>query len=770
MKKYFMAATAIFILVLSGTASGHSNPDGTDANAYGHVIDRRSGEHQPYVTVAVVGTSIGTTTDVSGHYFLHDLPVGEITIEVSAVGYKTARRTTTIERNSTVEINFEIEESQISVDAVVVSANRNETLKREAPSLVNIIDAKIFETANAACIAQGLSFQPGVRVEDDCQNCGFAQVRINGLDGHYSQILIDSRPVFSALTGVYGLEQIPANMVERIEVVRGGGSALFGASAIGGTINVITKEPVRNTAQIAHSITSIGCSGSYDNNTTLNASLVTSNSKAGIYVYGQNRHRSGYDRDGDGFTELPVISSQTAGMRSYVKLGAYHKLSLQYHAIKEYRRGGDNLGEQPHEAMIAEQTDHMINGGGLSFDGSTADRKHRYSVYASLQNTDRKSYYGGGKDPNAYGTTHDLTAVTGAQYSYRCPKMLFMSAELTVGAEYNFDGLKDRSKGYDIHTNQKVHIVSGYLQNEWKNARWGFLIGGRLDKHNLIDRVIFSPRVNLRYNPTADINLRASYSGGFRAPQAFDEDLHISIVGGERVRIRLADNLREEKSHSFSVSADMSHTFGRVQTNLVVEGFYTMLDHTFALRELAEKDESGNTVKERYNGSGARVMGLNLEGGVAFMPWFRLQLGLTIQQSRYDEPEYWSEDEDVAPVRKMFRTPNTYGYLTASVNPFRGFEIALSGTYTGRMLVQHMAGSGVERDTAVMTPQFFDLGAKIAYDIRIHKSMTLQLSAGIHNMFNAYQRDFDRGADRDSGYVYGPSLPRSWYVGAKFGF
>lgn len=767
-----MAIVAIFLFTSAAhfAAVGQNRANGTDANAYGHVIDRHTGEHQPYVTVAVVGTPIGTTTDASGHYFLHDLPTGEITVEVSAVGYKTASRTITVTPDSTIELNFELEESRIAVDAVVVSANRNETSRREAPSLVNIIDAKIFDTANAACIAQGLSFQPGVRVEDDCQNCGFAQVRINGLDGHYSQILIDSRPVFSALTGVYGLEQIPANMVERIEVVRGGGSALFGASAIGGTINVITKEPVRNSAQITHSITSIGCSGSYDNTTNLNASLVTSNNKAGIYVYGQNRHRSGYDHDGDGFTELPVISSQTAGMRSYVKLGAYHKLSLEYHAIKEYRRGGDNIGEQPHEAMVAEQTDHMINGGGLSFDGSTSDNKHHYSVYASLQNTDRKSYYGGNKDLNAYGTTHDLTAVTGAQYSYRCPKMFFMPAELTLGAEYNFDGLKDRSKGYDIHTNQKVHIVSGYLQNEWKTVRWGFLIGGRIDKHNLIDHVIFSPRVNLRYNPTADINLRASYSGGFRAPQAFDEDLHISIVGGERVRIVLADNLREEKSHSFSISADMSHTFGRVQTNLVVEGFYTLLDHTFALRELAEKDESGNTIKERYNGSGARVTGLNLEGKVAFMPWFTLQLGVTVQQSRYSKPEYWSEDEEVAPVREMFRTPDTYGYLTASVNPLKGFEIALSGTYTGRMLVQHMAGSGVERDVAVMTPRFFDLGAKIAYDIRIYKSMILQLNAGIHNMFNAYQRDFDQGADRDSGYVYGPSLPRSWYVGAKFSF
>ncbi|MCS3284843.1 Plug domain-containing protein [Bacteroides salyersiae] len=92
----------------------------------------------------------------------------------------------------------------------MVSANRNETTRRMAPTLVNVVDLKLFESTNSKTLSQGLNFQPGVRVETNCQNCGFQQVRINGLDGPYTQILIDSRPVFSALSGVYGLEQIPA--------------------------------------------------------------------------------------------------------------------------------------------------------------------------------------------------------------------------------------------------------------------------------------------------------------------------------------------------------------------------------------------------------------------------------------------------------------------------------------------------------------------------------------------------------------------------------
>lgn len=742
----------------------------TDANLYGHVVDRATHEHIPYAAIAVKGSALGTTTDASGHYFLKNLPEGELTLEVRALGYAPQNHTVTLRNGQTTELNFEIDEDRISVDEVVVSASRSATLRREAPSLVSVLGADLFEKTNAASLAQGLAFQPGVRVEDDCQNCGFMQVRINGLDGHYSQVLVDSHPVFSALTGVYGLEQIPANMIERVEVVRGGGSALYGASAIGGTINIITREPSRNSAQLSHSLTSLGCSNSYDNNTMLNASLVSESGRAGVCVFGQSRHRSGYDHDGDGFTELPVLTNRSVGMRSYFRAGAYSRITAQYHHIGEYRRGGDVLDLPPHEAMVAEQTDHDIDGGSVSFDISSADYRRRFNAYASFLNTARKSYYGSKQDPDAYGTTHGVTVASGVQYVHAFRKLLFMPSELTLGAEYSFDDLRDRSHGHGIDTDQTVHIAGAYLQNEWKTKTWSLLIGGRLDKHNLVDHAIFSPRVNVRFNPTQNINLRASYAGGYRAPQAFDEDLHIAIVGGERVRIRLSDDLREERSHSISLSADLYRKFGSVQTNLLIEGFYTILEDVFALRDLGETADDGSVVKERYNGSGATVRGVTVEGRAAFTRWLDMQAGVTLQQSRYHEPEQWSEDAQVPPVRRMFRTPDFYGYLTATVKPFKRFTADLSGTYTGQMLVQHMAGSGTERDVAVETPSFFDLNVRLAYDVRLYKEVTMQLYGGVQNLFNAYQKDFDQGADRDSGYVYGPSLPRSWFVGVKLSF
>ena len=387
-----------------------------------------------------------------------------------SVGYKSAERSVTLGAHSTTELNFELEEQAVDVGEVVVEIDRNSVIRKETPSLVNILNSKLFERTNAATLADGLSFQPGVRVEDGCQNCGFAQVRINGLDGHYSQILLDSRPLFSALNGVYGLEQIPANMIERVEVIRGGGSALFGASAIGGTINIITKEPLRDWAEIGHTLMSVGCSGAYDNNTTINASLVSNNRKAGIYVYGQNRYRSGYDHDGDGYTELPNLRNQMFGMRSYLRTGDHSKLTLEYHGINEFRRGGNRLDLPAHEANITEQTDHNINGASVAFDlFSRDDRTRHLSVYSAVQQTTRKSYYGGTGEGatdeelenarKAYGRTDGLTVISGAQFLQRFERLLFLPSELTLGVEHSYDHIDDVTIGYDMRTNQKVHIM-----------------------------------------------------------------------------------------------------------------------------------------------------------------------------------------------------------------------------------------------------------------------------------------------------------------------
>lgn len=737
----------------------------TDASIKGHVLNTSTGEHIPFIAIAIKGTTIGSYTDATGHYVLNNLPVGNYVVSATGVGYKPVEKTVTIEAGRCIEIDFDTEEDQIQLDGVVVSANRNEVRRKEASTIVNVMSAKMFETTNSVCLAQGLSFQPGLRVENNCQNCSYQQVRINGLEGPYSQILIDSRPVFSALAGVYGIEQIPTNMIERVEVMRGGGSALFGSNAIAGTINIITKEPTSNSATLANTTNLIGGKAT-DFNTSVNAAVVSDNRKTGLMVFGSSRQRSPFDYDGDGFTEIGTLDSKNIGFRSYYRLSDYSKITVEYHNMGEFRRGGNKLDLAPHDADIAEQTEHGINSGSAKYDIIAKNSKHLLSVYTSAQNIKRKSYYGAQRDLNAYGTTTDKTFVGGGQYTHKMESLLFMPADLTMGAEYSLNEMTDKMLGYGRTINQEVNTKSFFAQNEWKNKKLSVLIGGRIDQHNLIEKPIISPRLNLRYSPQEWVSMRASYSNGFRAPQAFDEDLHISAVGGEVTIIRIDPDLKTEKSQSISGSVDLVKEFGTVQANFLIEGFYTRLSNVFVLEEMG-RDEEGNIVLLRKNGAGALVRGVNLEGKILPIKQIQLQFGMTIQKSEYEEDQQWSDNPNIAPHKKMFRSPERYGYLTVNNQLNKNLSLALSGTYTGSMLVQHFAGYATE-DMEKTTPNFYDINLKLIYDFKLNNTARMQLNGGVQNILNSYQNDFDKGEFRDAGYIYGPSLPRTYFAGLKF--
>ena len=142
------------------------------------------------------------------------------------------------------------------------------------------------------------------------------------------------------------------------------------------------------------------------------------------------------------------------------------------------------------------------------------------------------------------------------------------------------------------------------------------------------------------------------------------------------------------------------------------------------------------------------------------------QFGMTVQKSEYKVAQQWSDDSTVIPQTKMFRTPDHYGYLTANYQIAKDLSLALSGTYTGSMLLQHFAGY-ILKDMQVNSRSFYDANLKLSYDFKFEGSTKLQLNGGIQNIFDSYQSDFDRGVFRDSKYIYGPALPRSLYLGLK---
>ncbi len=745
----------------------------SDANVFGDV--KSGGEHIPFATIHMEGTTIGTVTDITGHYMLIDLEPGTHTLVASSMGYTTVRKEITIHADEVLEVNFELVEESMAIDEVVVTGTKTFKRQTDAAVIVNVIDSKLLAQTQSCNISEGLRFQPGLRVETDCQTCNYTQLRMNGLGGGYSQILINGRPVFSPLTGLYGMEQIPANMVERIEVVRGGGSALYGSSAIGGTVNVITRIPKESSYDISLTSQLIN-NQAMDHMLSGNLNMLTHKHNAGAAIFVNRRMREAYDHNGDNFSELPQLANNSFGANLFFKPRYNQKLELNFSSLSEYRYGGEMVNEPAHMALQSEERTHNVLMGGLDYQINFNDENSSFIAYLAGQKTDRKHYTGifpydsleiSEHLANApYGFTYNNTLQAGVQFNHRLTDFLGGTNVLTVGTEYVYDEVLDSIRAYNYILDQTTGIFGTFIQSDWEIRKGITLLAGvRADKHNLVDRLILSPRVSLLYKLRTFTQFRLTWGTGFRAPQAFDADMHIAFAGGGISRIVLSPDLVEERSHSLSGSVNYDKATETFIAGFTLEGFYTKLNDAFYLQPVGQ-DEFGN-VFEKRNGSGASVQGLTLELRGNYNKMMQMEAGFTLQTSLYDEPIENIEGQE--PRREFLRTPNEYGYVTYSLTPGERFNASISGVYTGTMDLVHFAGAPEQAvDEYVTTPSFFELSLKAGYTFKFEVvDSGLELFCGVKNLTNAYQNDFDTLRNRDSGYVYGPGAPRTIYVGLR---
>ena len=781
-----MAKRVLFIFVILFSVSIAKSQT---TSIEGHIST--NGQRMPYVSVVIKSLDLGVTTDKDGKYHM-ELQPGHYEIQASFVGYKTEEKHITIKKGKHLHLDFNLREDVFGLDQVVVTSTRNAISRKESPVTVNVLGERIFEMTQASTISQGLSFTPGLRVDLNCTNCGLPDVKMNGLAGAYSQILIDGRPTYSALSGVYGLEQIPANMIERIEVVKGGGSSLYGANAIAGTINVITKDPVENSFSISNNIGIIGGT-SLDNSLAFNSSTITDDYNTGISFFGNYRLREHYDANDDGFSELSEIKTVSFGTKAFYKPSLLSRIGLELHVINDYRRGGNMFDKPPHQTDVTEQTAHDIFSGQLSYEIYNESMKDKFSTYASFQTTHRDSYYGGGgnsTDPdeiilasNYYGNSDDISLAIGLQYSHT-----FDNSTFTGGFEAKHNNVLDKMPGYSRTIDQTVDNYGLYLQYEMKPLeKMSLLLGGRYDytpikgvfdygvveDHNNIEMGVFTPRIAVMYDLTATDQIRLTLAQGFRPPQAFDEDLHIETIGGTAKIVRLDPNLKPETSNSATIGYERNMSIGTSTFDFTIDGFITQLNNQFINVPIFDDGSSPDniTIVEKRNGSGAKVIGTNLELNTYVNEKINFQVGATIQKSQFDEEEIVLEGKDnlgndiLVTTKEMLKSPDAYGYFTLQYTPIDDFTANFTGIYTGRMLIANQTNLEL-RDT----PSFLELGVKLTYDFHISNDLKFQLDAGVINILNSYQNDFETGADRDAGYIYGPSQPQTFYLGLKYSF
>lgn len=791
MKKHIIV---LFILILSAGVM-QANLVRTDANIFGHVVNSKTGQHISYINIILKNTTIGVATDASGHYALKNLPEGTFTVVAEGIGFKPQEKEIELKRGKSLEVNFEIEEDALNLNEVVVTAGRTSQKRAEAPVIVNTISTKMLETTQSVVLGEGLNYCTGLRYENDCQNCGFSQIRMNGMEGPYSQILINSRPIFSGLARVYGLELIPANMLERIEVVRGGGSVLYGSNAIAGTINLILKDPKTNSFEAGFntSLIGTGLSGSNgpaaDYNATMNATLVTEDHKTGISVFGNMRDRKMFDANDDSFSEIAPMKNTVIGTRIFHRPGYRSKISLDFFNIREQRKGGNKQDYPDHERDISESVKHDMVTGALTYEQYLRE-SDLLTVFASGQYLDRDSYYGANQSLSDYGNTKDKTFNIGAQYKASINDI----STIIGGVEHTGSHLTDKKLGYPeykvnddgeietthvpnrIVSDQSLTTTGAFAQYEIKVGKAKFLVGARVEHYSINDKqtdsdksgTVLVPRASVMYDLTDYLQTRLGFSRGYRAPQIFDEDLHIETSGSRQVINKNDPDLKQENSSSLTLSFDFNKKLGSVNTNILIEGFYNKLHNPFR-NEIGEPDDNGTVIYTRINSKdGASVQGLNLELKVMPSDKLSASAGFTIQSSKYKTAE------ETFGEKNFFRTPDTYGFFTVDWEFARNFGVSATGNYTGRMLVPYFGvglPEGDARDAGELrkSKTFFDAGLKFHYDMKITGGVTVEWFAGMKNIFNSYQKDFDKGIDRDPSYIYGPSLPRTVFLGFKIG-
>ncbi|MEM9056853.1 MAG: TonB-dependent receptor, partial [Pseudomonadota bacterium] len=601
-----------------------------------------------------------------------------------------------------------------------------------------------------------------------------------GLPGAYNQILFDGLPLFSGVASVYGVEQIPAPLVEQIEVLKGGASALYGPGAVAGVINVISRKPVRNEGSVYGTHENRG--GRPFQSLGAHGSLVSADAAASVSLFAQHQQQDPSDLNADGFTELVDRQQTTAGLVARYQLGPDTTLSSHYQYTDEQRRGGNRLDMPSELANISEDIGTRFHRGSFTVSHLVSARTQVEAIYG-FASIDRETFYGGlGEveadpaaptfDPIAF---DEALAVSQNQFGRTEDRLHYVELrgltslgahELSVAAQYRVEDVVDVNEnrlGEALSTlvDNRFDNVGLLAQDEWTlSASTRVLAGLRADWSSEVDDAIVSPRVGLWFGPSPEWVFRANVSTGFRAPEVFNEDIHIDTLGARPIRVVNDPALREERSVSYAVGFDYDPGWRDNLLSLDGQLYYTRLDDTFFLGDIRES-ATGELFQVRSNAGESRVLGAELTATVRPSDAFQLSVSSAYVDAAFDDAQVvFDEDGTELATSRYLKTPRWTGIAQAVYAAPGDVDAFLAVRHTGSMQVLNN-NLGTLQTTGSFTE--VDLTATKRFD-GLFGDSHLDVTIGVRNLLDDFQSDLEVGAGRDSDYVYGPRLPRTAFV------
>ncbi|TXK50537.1 TonB-dependent receptor [Pontibacter qinzhouensis] len=740
----------LFFLITAGASAQTGRIKGTVA------ADR---EPTAFASIGLAGTAIGTASEADGSFELKEVPAGSYKLQVRAVGFAPYETTVTIASGETVKVAVQLRPQAARLREVVVSGTMRETFSLESPVPVEVYTSKYFQKNPTPALFEALAQVNGVQPQINCNVCGTGDIHINGMEGAYTMVLIDGMPMVSALATVYGLSGIPNSMIERVEVVKGPASTLYGSEAMAGLINVITKSPAKAPLASADIF--------YTSHGELNTDLAVSHRwKKVSSLLSTNYYRFQKQRDvnHDNFTDVPLqhrisVFNKWAFQRQENRLAT---VAARYYYEDRFGgelqwspafRGGDSIyGEsvytRRYELLGAYQLpvpEHLVLS--YSFNNHNQNAAYGETLYKGRQSV----LFGQLVWDKELNPRHHLVAGATYRHTYY---------------DDNTPATEQQEQGRLQNRPAITRLPGIFVQDELKLSAATTMLAGLRYDYNSEHGSILTPRLNLKWAPNDDHIFRVSLGKGYRVVNLFTED-HAALTGAREVVIK--NELKPEES--YNATLNYQHYLNLPQGYLNLEGsaFYTYFTNKIVA------DFLSNNYQIIYdNLSGHAVSrGVALNAEMAFTAPLRVHAGVTLQEVyQVQQPE--GQAHQRVP---QLHAPAFSGTFTASYTLQQlGLVLDYTGTFSSPM---HLPVQ--ENDYRPDKSPWFTL-----QHLQLTKSIgsRMELYGGVKNLFNfmpqhPLMRPFDpfdkqveinnpNNYSFDTEYNYAPLQGRRTFFGLRY--
>ena len=761
MKFSFRLFLSVLVVLIALGASGQL------ASVSGVVVGKNG--PLPYVNVALSGTALGTTTTSDGRFKIADIPPGEHTLEVRFVGHESFRRSLTLAAGQVLDLGrITLREQHTELDEVVITGTMREVSRSDSPVPVEVIDSRLFKRNPGPSLAEAVGLLNGVRAQSLCGVCATNDIRINGMEGPYTLVLIDGMPIVSGLGTVYGFNGIPQSLIERVEVVKGPGGALYGSEAMGGIINIITKDPALAPRAAVDASTTGWLEHNVDLGFTARKGRVSNLLGVNAYSFQELIDRNPVTDPtpgrGDGFTDMPLTRRISLFNKVAVQRPERRVASLAVRYVNEDRWGGQldwtpafrGSNEVYGESILTERWE-LIGQYQLPV-------KEKVVAWVSFNSHRQDSWYG--------------------QDVYQADQRIFFAQmywQRRVGARHHLlSGVAHRHTFYNDNTTatqlgedpfsteapQRTPLPGIFFQDEITlSDAHTLLLGYRMD-HDRLHGLVHSPRVAYKWAPNGKWTLRGSFGTGFRVVNLFTED-HAALTGARRVLI--AEELRPEESvsgllnivrrwsgekHSFSLDGTLFHT-------------------RFSNRILPDYDSDPDLIIYANLDGKAVSQGASLNAEARLGKAWKLYAGATWMDVFFED----RDAEGVTERQTQFFAPQWSGTFTLGYQ-WRRWNADLSGQWNGPMRAVVLP----DDFRPEYTPWFTIANLQLRHSL----NERWEFYGGVRNLLDfvptdALLRPFDpfdaqaddpvsnpRGYTFDPGYSFAPLQGRRMFFGVRW--